>query len=217
MYVRRRSRGFGGLGQTSTASIQQMIVDAANEYGVPPSIALGIAAHESGFNPNALNNNTNGTTDYGVMQLNTSTLQTYGVSTADALDPQTNIDTGVSLLGSLLQKYNGNTTDALWAYANGSGNVNPNGTPPAATQSFISYVTSYNPPSTLALSTDDSGDTGNWWDTDIAAPLDSDFSAISSDLDDSDDSSGVTGVSLDPVLLAGGVVLAALALYLVSA
>jgi hypothetical protein len=213
MYVRRRGRGFGGLGQTSTASVQQMIVDAANQYGVPPSIALGIAAHESGFNPNALNNNTNGTTDYGVMQLNTLTLQTYGVSPADALDPQTNIDTGVSLLGSLLQKYNGNTTDALWAYANGSGNVNPSGNPPAATQSFINYVTSYSPPATLALSTDDSDETGDWWETEFTDPLNADLSTFSSSLDDSGDSSG----GVDPVLLAGGVVLAALALYLVSA
>jgi len=48
--------------QTKTASaapvsgnIQQIIVDAANKYGVDPNRALRIAKCESGFNPNAVN------------------------------------------------------------------------------------------------------------------------------------------------------------------
>ena len=49
--------------QTKTASaapvvsgnIQQIIVDAANRYGVDPNRALRIAKCESGFNPNAVN------------------------------------------------------------------------------------------------------------------------------------------------------------------
>lgn len=49
--------------QTQTASaapvvsgnIQQIIVDAANRYGVDPNRALRIAKCESGFNPNAVN------------------------------------------------------------------------------------------------------------------------------------------------------------------
>jgi soluble lytic murein transglycosylase-like protein len=87
-----------GLGDTS--AIQAMIVAAADSYGVPENIALGIASHESGFNPNAINHNTNGTTDYGVMQLNTTTVQTMGVS--NPMDPQQNINAGVQLLANLL-------------------------------------------------------------------------------------------------------------------
>ncbi len=80
-----------GMGAAYTpAQVQAMIVQAAQAQGVPPNLALGIASHESGFNSGALNQNTNGTTDYGVMQLNTSVLQTYGVSPTAALDPQTN-------------------------------------------------------------------------------------------------------------------------------
>lgn len=44
--------------QTASASsgnIQQIIVDAANRYGVDPNRALRIAKCESGFNPNAVN------------------------------------------------------------------------------------------------------------------------------------------------------------------
>jgi len=140
-----------GMGATYTpAQVQQMIVQAAQAQNVPPSLALGIASHESGFNPTATNQNTNGTTDYGVMQLNTSVLQTYGVSPTAALDPQTNIDTGVGLLSSLLQKYNGNQTMALWAYAQGAGTVASSPAPNAAAQSFINYVTSYDASPILA-------------------------------------------------------------------
>ncbi len=137
-------------------SIAQMVADAAAQYGVPPSLALGIASHESGFNPNATNLNSNGTTDYGVMQLNTTTVQTLGV--ANPLDPQQNIDAGVGLLASLLQKYNGDQQLALWAYASGSGSVSAAGSNtanmPAAASSFVNYVTSYTPPASLDLSAD---------------------------------------------------------------
>jgi len=192
MYV-RRGRGFG---QMSPASIQQMIVAAANLYGVPPSIALGIAAHESGFNPNATNFNTNGTTDYGVMQLNTSVLQTYGLTPADALNPQTNIDTAMSLLGGYLNKY-GDVNTALQAYASGPGTV-ASGAPPNATASqFINYVTNYQAPASLSL------------------PADSSLSYtpdLSTDFTDLVDTSG----TVDPVLLVGGALLAALAIFAVA-
>jgi soluble lytic murein transglycosylase-like protein len=133
----------------TTQQIQQMIVDAANQYGVPPNIALGIASHESGFNPNAINsNNPNGTKDWGVMQLNDTTVQTMGVQ--NPLDPQQNIDAGVQLLSNLLNRYNGDVNSALWAYASGPGNVGPDKTPNTIAQNFINYVTGYgggSPPS----------------------------------------------------------------------
>jgi soluble lytic murein transglycosylase-like protein len=146
-----------GMGATaSPAQVQAMIVQAAQAQGVPPNLALGIASHESGFNASAVNQNTNSqgqptTKDYGVMQLNDSVLQTYGISPTAALDPQTNIDTGVSLLASLLQKYNGNQQMALWAYAQGAGTVaNSPGGPNSSAQSFINYVQSFDPSNILA-------------------------------------------------------------------
>jgi hypothetical protein len=142
-----------GLGTSS--SVQQMIVNAANQYGVPPSIALGIAAHESGFNPTATNVNTNGTTDYGVMQLNTSVLQTYGLTPAQAFDPQTNIDTAMQLLGGYISKY-GSIDTALQAYASGAGTVDSGSAPNATASQFISYVTGYTPDPSLGVSVDPS-------------------------------------------------------------
>ena len=162
-------RGFGAI--YTPTQIQQMIVDAANRYGVPPSIALGVASHESGFNPNATNLNTNGTTDYGVMQLNSTTVQSLGV--ANPLDPQQNIDAGVALLAQYLNTYGGNTQSALLAYASGPGAVVSGSVNQTAGQ-FISYVTSYTP--------DPSLDLGTSADTTVGPPGGLDLSALNLDL-----------------------------------
>ena len=133
----------GAAGATITPSqtqIANMIVAAANQYGVPPQLALAVASHESGFNPNATNLNTNGTTDYGVMQLNSTTVQTLGVS--NPLDPQQNIDAGVQLLAKYYQQYGGNEESVLQAYSEGPGGV---GTEDATTSQFIAYVENYTP------------------------------------------------------------------------
>lgn len=179
-----RGRGFGGLGAYTPSDIQSLIVQSAQSQGVPVNLALGIASHESGFNPNAQHVNTNGTVDVGVMQLNSTTVATLGV--ANPLDPVQNIDAGVGLLATLLQKYGGNQALALWAYANGSGAVVPGGTPPAATSQFIDYVTGYGgdaaPPAP----------SGDVTIADAASPLDA-----SGSLD-------VLGFQLDPATVAVG-------------
>lgn len=122
--------------------VRSLVAAKANQYGVPPNIALGIAAHESGFNDQAVNrNNPNGTSDWGVMQLNDTTVQTMGVS--NPLDAEQNVDAGVRLLASLLGRYSGDVYNALWAYASGPGNVGPGKTPNTIAKNFIAYVTSY--------------------------------------------------------------------------
>lgn len=144
---------YRGMGSAYTpAQVQAMIVQSAQQQGVPVNLALGIADHETGgtYNPSLTHLNANGTTDWGVMQLNDSTLQTFGISSSSALDPQTNIDTGVSLLASLLKKYNGDQSTALWAYAQGSGTVAKSSAPNSAAQDFIGYVTSFDPSSILS-------------------------------------------------------------------
>jgi len=146
-------RGLGAAGSVLSSnqlSIAQMVADAAAQYGVPANLALGIASHESGFNPNATNVNTNGTVDYGVMQLNSTTVQTLGV--ADPLDPQQNIDAGVGLLSKYLTQYGGNESLALQAYAAGPGTVGS--APSSSTSSFIDYVTGYSVPAGVDVSGD---------------------------------------------------------------
>jgi hypothetical protein len=202
-----------GLGQTT--SIQQMIVAAANQYGVPLNVALGVAAHESGFNPSATNLNTNGTTDYGVFQLNTSVLQTYGLTPAQALDPQTNINTAMSLLGGYISKY-GDVNTALQAYASGPGNVASGAAPNSTASQFISYVDGYQVPASIDTST--SGALNLASDTSgtdsMTIPTLDPFSQAFSDIGSAVSTGDVSSISGEDVLLLGGV---ALGLWMLTA
>jgi len=125
----------------SVQQIQDMIRSAALKYNVDPNLAIAVAAHESNFNPNAINSaNRNGTKDWGVMQLNDITVKQFGVQ--NPLDPAQNIDAGVKLLGQLSAKYDGDLTNTLWAYNAGSGSVSK-GVMPAGVQSYIDWVSNY--------------------------------------------------------------------------
>lgn len=153
--------GIAGLGvlSASQTSIANLVTQYANQYGVPPSIALGVASHESGFNPNATNTgNSNGTTDWGVMQLNDTVVKTLGIQ--NPLDPNQNINAGVSLLASYYNKY-GDWNTALAAYAAGPGAV-ASGNIPSSVGGFITSVTGYDPTSQGIMVTDSaSSQSGN--------------------------------------------------------
>lgn len=56
----------------ASGSIQQIIINAANEFGVPPSYLLSVASCESGFNPNASNGS-----HFGLFQFLPSTYAAY--------------------------------------------------------------------------------------------------------------------------------------------
>jgi len=154
------------LGQAySKAQIQQMITAAANEYGVPASLALAVAQVESNFNPNAVSpTNTNGTTDYGVMQINSANVSSLGLT--DPLDPQQNIDAGVSMLAQLYNQYGGDTTQVLWAYNAGPGSVTSGNMPPS-TASYVADVLAAQPSygSALPADSDVSDETADTSDT----------------------------------------------------
>jgi soluble lytic murein transglycosylase-like protein len=121
----------------SQSELQSLITNAATSAGIPPSLALAVAQTESNFNPNATNTNSNGTTDYGVMQINSSNLSALGLS--NPLDPEANINAGVGLLAQLYSQYGGNVQQTLWAYNAGPGSVT-SGSLPSSTASYISTV-----------------------------------------------------------------------------
>jgi hypothetical protein len=135
--------GLTGLGQSTytTQQIQQLVVNAAAPYessapGIT-NIALGVAAHESGFQATAQNPNSSAA---GVMQLMAVTQKTLGVT--NPYDPSQNINAAVSLLASYYGQY-GNWTTALYAYADGPGAVaSPGYQPSAMAQQFASSVQS---------------------------------------------------------------------------
>lgn len=121
-------------GNPTQSQIQQMIIAAANQYGVDPSLALGVAQTESNFNPNAVSP----AGAIGVMQLMPGTAASLGV---DPNNIEQNIQGGVQLLSQLLSQYGGNVQQALWAYNAGPGSV-ASGTLPAETASYIPTVLS---------------------------------------------------------------------------
>ena len=73
----------------SRAALEQL-VDAT--FGPAAAHARRIVACESSWNPGAKHRNRNGTTDYGLFQLNDGgTLQSLGLTRAEALDPVANV------------------------------------------------------------------------------------------------------------------------------
>jgi hypothetical protein len=61
------------------------------ERAVPVDLLTRIVMHESAGNPMAINLNKNGTTDYGLAQINSSNLGWLGQTPETILDPCTNI------------------------------------------------------------------------------------------------------------------------------
>jgi len=91
---------------------------AGHRYGVPPLLLKAIARQESGLNPAALNRNANGSTDIGLMQINSSwlpALARHGVREADLRVPCANILVGAWILGSNFRSM-GRNAQALGAY-----------------------------------------------------------------------------------------------------
>lgn len=124
----------------TTQDIQNQISNAAQQAGVPTALALAIAQQESGFNPSALNTaNRNGTSDYGVFQINDINLPALGLTPTTAMDPATNINAGVSLLAQLQSQYGTDTASIAAAYNAGPGAVN-SGNIPASTQTYVNGV-----------------------------------------------------------------------------
>jgi soluble lytic murein transglycosylase-like protein len=92
--------------------------EAARYQKVNPMILRAIAWQESNNRPNALRKNANGSTDYGVMQINSVHLQTlsqYGISSATLMQPCKNVYIAAWHLRRKMARY-GNTWQAVGAY-----------------------------------------------------------------------------------------------------
>jgi soluble lytic murein transglycosylase-like protein len=80
--------------------------DAGKKYGINPALLEGIARVESNLNPKAMNRNTNGTTDIGLMQINSWWLKSINASPQDLLnDACLNTMTGASILRQCIDRY----------------------------------------------------------------------------------------------------------------
>lgn len=113
------SLGIGALLLTATGAIAAdpyCFDEAGIQYGINPQILRAIAKVESNYNPRAINWNTNGSYDFGVMQINSIWAPTLGMERWNALgDICTNIKTGAMILASCMEKY-GYSWEAVGCY-----------------------------------------------------------------------------------------------------
>lgn len=115
------------------------ILEEADEYSIPLSLAFALAHTESRFNLKAMHKNTNGTIDRGLFQLNSATFPK--LSETDFYDPKISAKYGLSHLRFCLNSA-GNEIAALAMYNAGSNKVKKNNTP-QITLNYISMIQGY--------------------------------------------------------------------------
>jgi soluble lytic murein transglycosylase-like protein len=103
--------------------VDACLQQAANKHGVAYALLVSIAEQESGFNPQAVRKpmtagNSDGSVDYGLMQINSSwlpTLRQYGVTASQLFQPCVNADIGAWILANNFKRL-GVTWNAVGAY-----------------------------------------------------------------------------------------------------
>ncbi|MDD2733627.1 MAG: lytic transglycosylase domain-containing protein [Desulfuromonadaceae bacterium] len=92
--------------------------EAGSRYGISSHLLYAISKGESSFNPIAINQNTNGSYDFGLMQINSSwepTLRKLGIPWGILADPCTNVMVGAWVLSQCMHDY-GYTWSAVGCY-----------------------------------------------------------------------------------------------------
>jgi hypothetical protein len=127
-----------------SATLQQIVSQAAAAAGVPSAIAFAQAQQESGWNPNAYNPKSGAT---GLFQLEPATASGLGVT--NLTDPTQNAQAAMTYMAQLYQQF-GDWGTALAAFDWGPGSVAKaqakssdwlNGAP-AETQNYVSSILS---------------------------------------------------------------------------
>lgn len=82
--------------------------DAAKRYGVNKTLLMAIAKVESNLNPQALNLNDNGSTDHGLMQINSQhfkKLAAFNITEQTIMEPCTNVHIGAWMLADVIKRH----------------------------------------------------------------------------------------------------------------
>jgi soluble lytic murein transglycosylase-like protein len=105
------------------ADYRDLFEAVGREEGVDPNLLHAIGWHESQLNPAAVSPpNTNGTRDYGLMQINAVNFPALGLTGQTALDPARNVRAAARLLRSI-QQLNDSVPDQLAVYNAGPSKV----------------------------------------------------------------------------------------------
>lgn len=90
--------------------------EAGSAYSLPPRLLESIATVESGLNPAALNHNRNGSTDFGLMQVNSSWIGPARLDRERLVrDPCYNTRAGARILRGCIDRH-GYTWEAVGCY-----------------------------------------------------------------------------------------------------
>ena len=102
---------------------KSMLYAAALKHGVNPYLVMGLAWHESGWNPSAISS----AGALGIMQVMPATAEGSGPALlhrkVNLHDPADNIDMGTAILRSNLDRWHNDLAKALVAYYAGGGAV----------------------------------------------------------------------------------------------
>lgn len=123
----------------NSREVAQAILQSAEEYSIPLSLAFALAHTESNFKVTAMHKNTNGTIDRGLFQLNSESFPKLEES--DFYDPRTSARYGLAHLKFCMNTA-GNEIAALAMYNAGATKVRKNNTP-QITLNYISKIQNY--------------------------------------------------------------------------
>ena len=101
-----------------SAEVEACLQAAAAKHGLSYVLLRSIAEQESNFNPVAVGGNTNGSQDFGLMQINSTwlpMLSKHGVTKQGLFNPCTNADVGAWILADNFKRL-GVTWEAVGAY-----------------------------------------------------------------------------------------------------
>jgi len=122
---------------TNSAEISRVILDQADRYSVPPSLAFAVCCSESNFNHRAIGYNSS-SKDLGLFQLNSLSFPDF--SDEDFFSLERNAEAGIKYLHYCLER-GGNAVVALALYNAGEGRVAFHGAP-LSTLNYINSILS---------------------------------------------------------------------------
>ena len=100
--------------------LRVMVWRTAERYGVDPALVFAVIEVESSWNPRLVHLNSDGSRDWGLLQVNDRTwpwlAERVGLEGADPLDPRQNLEMGTWLLAYLSRRYGPDPHRILGAY-----------------------------------------------------------------------------------------------------